>query len=233
MQNQKKTILLGQDDQSVEVLTKISPTSRRIIIRINQHRKAELIIPKRTSMKTALAFLYSKEQWIIRKSNQQPQMVEFNDGVQIPIQGELRTITHGGGLRGITHIDGDNLVVFGPPESIARKVKTYLHDLAKKELTARCQIEAAKLGVKYSSITIRDTTSRWGSCSHTHSLSFSWRLILAPKEVLNYVAAHEVAHIIELNHSDRFWNIVASISPNYEKYKGWLKQYGGKLHVYG
>ena len=90
---------------------------------------------------------------------------------------------------------------------------------------------SATLGVKAKSITMRDTTSRWGSCSSSGALNFSWRIIMAPPEVLDYLAAHEVAHLREMNHSDRFWALVAETCPNFEAHKAWLRTHGTGLHA--
>ncbi|MCE3233269.1 MAG: putative metal-dependent hydrolase [Rickettsiaceae bacterium] len=233
MLNLKETVILGQDAKRVEVLTRVSTRARRITVRVSAQSGVELVIPKRVSLKKAMDFLYSKEDWILHKKSLTPEAVPFKDGAEIPIQGKIYTIRHSGELRGITHIEGRELIVSGPKNSIERKVQTFLEEMAKKKITARANIEAEKLGVQYSRITIRDTTTRWGSCSASRALSFSWRLIMAPKEVLDYVAAHEIAHIREMNHSKKFWNIVAKLYPNYNKARQWLRDQGSTLYVYG
>ena len=89
------------------------------------------------------------------------------------------------------------------------------------------------LGVKVKRLSIRDQSSRWGSCTSAGSLSFSWRLILAPPYVLDYLAAHEVAHLVEMNHSARFWRVVGRVCGHVERAKTWLDTHGNDLHRYG
>lgn len=109
----------------------------------------------------------------------------------------------------------------------------YLKREARKDLHKASLAYAEELGVRVKRVSIRDQSSRWGSCTSAGSLSFSWRLILAPAYVLDYLAAHEVAHLVEMNHSPRFWRVVARICPSVERAKNWLDTYGNDLHRYG
>ncbi len=104
--------------------------------------------------------------------------------------------------------------------------------MARDRLVAACDGHAARLGRGYRSLTLRDTRSRWGSCSAAGGLMFSWRLILAPPEILDYVAAHEVAHLAEMNHSPAFWRVVAGLCPDYARHRAWLRKHGQTLHAY-
>ena len=121
--------------------------------------------------------------------------------------------------------------VLGDPKFLSRKVADFLKRQAKQDLTRAVAHYSAALDVKAKSITMRDTTSRWGSCSSSGALNFSWRIVLAPPEVLNYLAAHEVAHLREMNHSDRFWALVEDICPDMKVQKTWLRAHGAKLHA--
>jgi predicted metal-dependent hydrolase len=228
-------IILGENENAIEVIVQKSNRARRITIRISGKNGVQLVIPKRVSTEKALKFLYSKEKWIRSKAShiQKPENKGFDIGMQIPILAVLYTICHSGKIRGVSHLDGNNLIISGPEDSTPRKVKKFLHDLAKKEITARVEIETKKLGLKYNRVTLRDTSSRWGSCSTNGNLSFSWRLILAPREALEYVAAHEVAHLLEMNHSKKFWDVVRHLYPNYYAPRKWLKDHGEGLHTYG
>jgi hypothetical protein len=125
------------------------------------------------------------------------------------------------------------LCVAGGVEHIDRRVHDYLKREARKELQKSALFYAQALGVRVKRLSIRDQSSRWGSCTSAGSLSFSWRLILAPSFVLDYLAAHEVAHLVEMNHSARFWRVVARICPSVERAKRWLDTYGNDLHRYG
>jgi predicted metal-dependent hydrolase len=116
---------------------------------------------------------------------------------------------------------------------VARRVRDFLKREAKRDLTAASRRYAASLGVAIKRVTVRDQVSRWGSCTADGALSFSWRLILAPPYVLDYLAAHEVAHLIEMNHSRAFWRVVARICPDWRRAKDWLNAQGNALHRYG
>ncbi len=231
----ERTLCLGEDCDSVEVSTRVSPRAKKITLKITGHNGVELVIPKNVSDKQAMHFLYSKQQWIIEKSKEIgiKSRTKFEEGAEIPIQGSVYKVEYGGSIRGKTRLEGDKLIVCGERGVLSKRVRAFLQELAKKEISARAEIEALKLGVKYSRITVRDTNSRWGSCSHKKNLSFSWRLIMAPRDVLEYVVAHEVAHIIEMNHSKNFWELVESIFPEHRSSRKWLKDNGVMLHTYG
>ena len=142
------------------------------------------------------------------------------------------------GVRGTvwTEVDhnGDRIMcVAGEPPHLDRRIGDFLKREARRDLEAASSRFAARLRIDIKRVSIRDQSSRWGSCSNTGVLSFSWRLILAPSYVLNYLAAHEVAHIKELNHSPRFWRLVGQLDPDYERAKAWLDAHGTDLHRYG
>jgi predicted metal-dependent hydrolase len=147
-------------------------------------------------------------------------------------------IVHRAGERGTvwaeTRDSGEKvLCVAGGVEHTERRVLDYLKREARKDLQKASLAHAAELGVRVKRVSIRDQSSRWGSCTSAGSVSFSWRLILAPPFVLDYLAAHEVAHLVEMNHSARFWRVVARICPSVERAKTWLDTYGNDLHRYG
>ena len=116
---------------------------------------------------------------------------------------------------------------------INRRIGDFLRREAKRELEAASLRYASELGVSIRRVSVRDQASRWGSCSTAGVLSYSWRLILAPDFVLNYLAAHEVAHLVEMNHSVRFWRLVRRLFPDHERAKVWLDVHGSDLHRYG
>jgi predicted metal-dependent hydrolase len=125
------------------------------------------------------------------------------------------------------------LNVSGRQEHAPRRLRDWLVEQARADLDRSVTLHARQLGVKARSITLRDQTSRWGSCTAGGLLSFSWRLVLAPSHVLDYVAAHEVAHLIEMNHGPRFWKLVGRSMPRLEEAKRWLRHHGADLHRYG
>jgi predicted metal-dependent hydrolase len=156
----------------------------------------------------------------------------------VPLRGEPHRIEHRPGERGTVWAElGDDgartLCVAGEAPHIARRIRDYLKREAKRELEAASRAYAEQLGVKVKRVSVRDQASRWGSCSNTGVLSYSWRLILAPPFVLDYLAAHEVAHLVEMNHSRAFWRVVGRICPNTARAKTWLDTHGADLHRYG
>jgi hypothetical protein len=125
------------------------------------------------------------------------------------------------------------LCVAGNRAHLARRLRDYLKREAKHDLEAASRRYAGELGVTVRRVAVRDQVSRWGSCTAAGVLSYSWRLILAPPYVLDYLAAHEVAHLVEMNHSRRFWRVVAAICPDWQRAKAWLTAHGNALHRYG
>jgi predicted metal-dependent hydrolase len=156
----------------------------------------------------------------------------------VPLRGVPHRIVHRRGVRGTVWTEADargepQLCVAGDAPHVDRRIGDFLRREAKRELEAASLQYAAALGVKVRRIVVRDQSSRWGSCSTNGVLSYSWRLILAPSHVLQYLAAHEVAHLVEMNHSARFWRLVQRLCPTHERAKVWLDLHGTDLHRYG
>jgi len=159
--------------------------------------------------------------------------VAFAAGAVIPLAGVPHRIRHDSGARGAVRRDGTELFVSGRPEHLARRLSDWLKGEARRVIAPLAREKAARIGCKPSGITIRDTRSRWGSCSARGGLSFSWRLVLAPEWVLDYVVAHEAAHLAHLNHGDDFWRTVAELTVAMDDARDWLGQHGTMLHRYG
>ena len=180
-------------------------------------------------------FVSRNRNWAATRIARLPRRVELSHGETIPFKGVEHKIVSSGNLRGLVQAKrvGDEYVlsVPGEPASASRKLVAFLKREARKELDAIVNIHATKIGIRPKQIRITDTTSRWGSCSSTRTLSFSWRIIMAPPEVLNYLAAHEVAHLREMNHSDRFWKLTKELCPDTDIQKVWLRTHGAKLHA--
>jgi predicted metal-dependent hydrolase len=132
----------------------------------------------------------------------------------------------------VTMIQGE-IWVRGEPAHLSRRVRYYLAGLARAELARRARPLADRLGRKIARISVRDTKSRWGSCSSSGNLSFSWRLIFAPEEVVVSVVAHEVAHLVEMNHGPRFWRLVDALAPDHDRQRRWLDRHRAELLAYG
>jgi hypothetical protein len=213
--------------------------ARRYTLRINAaKREVILTIPPRGSLKEARAFAQKHGSWIAARLGRLPEAAPFTDGEIVPLRGVPHRIVHRPGVRGTvwteTAANGEPILcVAGGASHIHRRISDYLRREARRELEIASLKFAATLGVVIKRVAVRDQSSRWGSCSTTGVLSFSWRLILAPTAVLQYLAAHEVAHLIEMNHSPQFWRVVARLCPDHERAKGWLDGHGTDLHRYG
>jgi predicted metal-dependent hydrolase len=195
-------------------------------------------MPPRGSLKEARAFAERHGGWIAARLRRLPVAVPFRHGTMVPIRGLDHRIDHRRGARGTVWSeiapDGVGLLcVAGEAPHVGRRVADHLKREAKRDLEAASRRYAARLGIAVKRVSIRDQASRWGSCSATGVLSYSWRLILAPPFVLDYLAAHEVAHLIEMNHSPRFWRTVLGICPDTRRAKAWLDAHGAELHRYG
>jgi predicted metal-dependent hydrolase len=213
--------------------------ARRYTLRIQATtREVVLTIPPRGTVKEASAFAQKHGGWIAARLGRLPEVVPFADGVAVPLRGVPHRITHRSDVRGTVWAEigagGEALLcVAGLAPHIGRRVADFLRREAKRDLEAASRRYAAALGLGFRRVTVRDQSSRWGSCSTAGMLSFSWRLILAPGEVLDYLAAHEVAHLIEMNHSPKFWRLVQRICPHHQSAKAWLDAHGADLHRYG
>ena len=200
-------------------------------------REVVLTIPPRGSLKEARAFAQKHGAWIAARLNRLPKAAPFAHGLEVPLRGITHRIVYRPG-RGTVWIEEDGngsrlLCVAGEPPHLDRRIADFLKREARHDLDAASRRYARKLGVEIKRISVRDQSSRWGSCSNNGVLSFSWRLILAPSFVLDYLAAHEVAHLVELNHSPRFWRLLKRINADCERAKAWLDLHGTDLHRYG
>jgi predicted metal-dependent hydrolase len=213
--------------------------ARRYTLRIDAASRAVVLtIPPRGSVREAKDFAQKHGAWIAARLKRLPEAAPFSHGVEVPLRGVPHRIVHRRGERGTvwteTADDGEcQICVAGEAAHVNRRVGDFLKREAQRDLDAAARRYARELGVAIKRISIRDQSSRWGSCSSTGVLSFSWRLVLAPPYVLDYLAAHEVAHLLELNHSPRFWRLVARLYGSTERAKVWLDVHGTDLHRFG
>ena len=215
----------------VELSLRRSSRARRISLRVSSlDGRVTLTLPLGVREKEALAFAAEKEAWLRKHLAKRTADVPISHGVELPIEGVPRLVVPGQGRR-ITLME-DRIEVPGPADRVGTRVATWLKLLARDRLIEASDRYAAELGRPYTRMSLRDTRSRWGSCSAQGRLMYSWRLILAPPEALDYVAAHEVAHLQEMNHSPAFWSIVADLCPDYETQRLWLRHEGTSLHRY-
>ncbi|MBI3435489.1 MAG: M48 family metallopeptidase [Proteobacteria bacterium] len=195
-------------------------------------------MPMRGSLREAKKFAQRHAAWIAARISRLGHSMPFVDGATVPLRGEAHRIAHRSGARGTAWPEADAngarlLCVAGGAAHVERRVRDFLKREARRDLDAASRAYAAKFDVRIARISLRDQSSRWGSCSTGGVLSYSWRLILAPPYVLDYLAAHEVAHLVELNHSPRFWRLVLGACPDTHRAKTWLDMHGAQLHCYG
>jgi len=212
--------------------------ARRYTLRVHAtDRTVVLTMPLRGSLKEARAFAERNGGWIAARLKRLPEPIPVADGLELPLRDVPHLIVHRPGARGTVWVETGNamllLCVAGNRAHLARRVRDFLKREAKRDLEAASRRYAALLGVGVKRIAVRDQSSRWGSCTAGGVLSYSWRLILAPPYVLDYLAAHEVAHLVEMNHSRKFWRLVAGICPEWQRAKGWLNAHGAALHRFG
>lgn len=227
-------IKLGTEPDILEVSARLSLKAKHICIRITPTNGVELVLPKRASFSQAHKFLIGKELWIRNKLRKTK--------APIPILDKPKTISIFGQEHELILNDYniskpieiiDNKVIISnvvADDRITSILTFHLRKIMKMEVEKYALLKAQELNVKYSRISIKDTSSRWGSCSSNGALSFSWRLILAPKNVMEYVIVHELCHLIEMNHSHRFWHLVEKTYPQHHEARIWLKKNGKTLH---
>lgn len=215
----------------------VNPRARRISLRVDPiAREAVAVAPSVRSAPKAMRFAQDKAAWIVSALAALPRPVPFAPGAEVPVRGVIHRLDWRPG-RAAPHIEpGDppSLVAGGADVSaFAARVRRYLMGEARQALTESAERHAAALGVRLARLSVKDTRSRWGSCTSDGALAFSWRVILAPPAVLDYLAAHEVAHLLEMNHGPRFWALVARLCPEFQKARRWLERHGVGLHGYG
>ncbi|MFM7334675.1 MAG: M48 family metallopeptidase [Tabrizicola sp.] len=215
----------------VEVHLRRSARARRFSLRVSRlDGKVTLSMPLRAREGEALAFLKGHEGWLRETLQAMPDAARqpVGLGAAIPVEGRDLLLAPGTGRR--IKVEDDRLLVPGDPATAGARVAAWLKVLARDRLARASTHYAGLVGRPYSSLALRDTRSRWGSCSPDGRLMYSWRLIMAPPAVLDYVAAHEVAHLVELNHSPAYWAVVGRIYPGWKAQRAWLHDHGQTLH---
>jgi len=233
---------IALENCEIPVTLRRHPKARRLTLRVNAtNRSAVITVPPSCSDRETLKFLNSHKSWLYQQVAKIPEPVPFSDQSVIPLRGTDHKINFAGAVRGkgVVWLEQEEtdllplINVTGNAQFAPRRLKNWLIKQARKDIYERSQWHANNLGLKFKKIMIKDQRSRWGSCSSNGVLSYSWRLILSPPEVLDYVAAHEVAHLQEMNHGPNFWALVHKTLPTYEGPKDWLRDNGTDLHRYG
>ena len=224
---------------SYKIALKRVAGATRFTIRVRSAtRDVVLTMPVRGSLTAARDFAQRHAEWIDARMRKLPKPVPFHPQETIPFEGVPHIVLHEPDARGTVWLDQATngkpaLRVAGDARHVHRRVTDFLKREARTRLEDSVKRHCAKINVKARDVTLRDTTSRWGSCSASGGLNFSWRLIMAPPHVLDYLAAHEVAHLIHMNHSDEFWKLTRKLSKEVDSAEAWLKAHGASLHRYG
>ena len=221
-----------------EVEVRRHPAARRLTLRVSQTRRTVIVtVPTRCRIDEANLFVHRNLAWVQERLGKLPNLVPLADGTVLPLRGVPHRLAFATRDKGPvatvrTSAEGPVIDVRGRPEHCARRLRDWLREEARRDLDERVAFHAKRLGLSPRKLSLRDQTSRWGSCSSKGVLSFSWRLILAPPHVLDYVAAHEVAHLAEMNHGPRFWALVRQTFPDMDQARLWLRQQGLQLYRY-
>ncbi len=252
-----ETIEVKVKGLGLPLLLRRSTRARRFSLQVSEARRgAILTMPVYSSFADADEFLSRHLDWLKERVAGLAEPVPFTHGAIIPLRGYAHMLRFAGSVRrrGVVWVEAaedtkaapawpqsarvprrrvPRLTVAGEPEHAPRRLLDWLKRQAHQDLRTRVSVHAGRLGLTPARIFVRDQTTRWGSCSTTGALSFSWRLVLAPPFVLDYLAAHEVAHLAHMNHGPRFWALVERIMPRHEEARVWLRKHGASLHRYG
>jgi predicted metal-dependent hydrolase len=229
---------IGIDGVPVIVRLRSNPRAVRYTLRVGRTGAEPVVtVPVGGSLAGARSFVQKHSDWLGERLSALPRPTPLAPGQTIPLRGVDHRIRHRSGSRGTVEIEPGVrmpfLVVFGDPEHLSRRLTDWLKQQARRDLERAVYRHAAKIGVRPTAIRLRDPKSRWGSCSSRRTLSFSWRLIMAPPYVLDYLAAHEVAHLRELHHGPAFWRLLRSICRHTDSAEAWLRANGATLHAIG
>lgn len=223
------TAVLSIGSPPIEIRVRRNKRARRLTLRVSHGGDAvSMTLPPRFPLTEAEAFALSREDWIRARIDEAPSGVRIDPGAVVPVHGVDRILSVGGGRT--ARLVNDRLEVPGQGQVFRDRLRQFLRLQAREALAVACDHYAGVTDKRYNRLTLRDTRSRWGSCSSSGNLMFSWRLIMAPPAVLDYVAAHEVAHLTHMHHGDEFWDLVEAIKPGYRDARTWLRDHGASLH---
>ncbi len=212
-----------------------SGRARRVSLRVDVARRRILLTaPLRMSRATAIGFAETQAGWIAARLKRLPERRPFADGAEVPLFGKLHVIRHRIDVRGTVWREADEIHVAGQAEHLPRRLRDWLTAELRGRLIPLVHDKARRVERPVKRVTLRDSRSRWGSCGPDGGLSFSWRLVFAPPEVLDYLVAHEVAHLVHLNHGPRFWGLTETLCDGpMDPPRAWLRANGETLLQYG
>lgn len=228
-----KTHILEIGGRAIPLRIKRHARARHLILRINDDGDgAQITVPKRATIAEALNMARDKADWILKSLSDHPTRIEFVAGATVPVLGTdyvLCAAPNGLGVR----VEGFEIRVAGKAAHFSRRVTDWLKKKARSEITRLVQEKSHQIDCVPGRISIRDTRSRWGSCGPTGNLNFSWRLVMAPAFVLDYLVAHEVAHLRQRNHGEKFWKLTQSLSDDMDSAHEWMERHAPELYRYG
>lgn len=210
--------------------------ARRLTLRIDAGGQGlRITVPPGLRRGEVEKFLHRHQGWLEQRLAKVPDRPQVRPGIKLPVYGVPHMIVHEPGKRGTVSVgsdeNGPTLVIHGDRVHLPRRLTDYLKREAKREIEALVEKHTAKVGRKAKAVRFKDTSSRWGSCTSDGNLSFSWRIMMAPRPVINYLVAHEVAHLKEMNHGPKFWKLCGELCPDTERCKAWLKKNGSALQA--
>jgi predicted metal-dependent hydrolase len=210
--------------------------AKRLTLRIDAGgRGLRITVPPGMPAVEVDRFLGRHQGWLEARLAKVPDRPGVRPGIKIPVRGVPHLIVHEPGKRGtaaaVKSEAGPMLVVRGDQRHLPRRIADFLKREAKNDIEALVATHCQAVGKRAKAIRFKDTSSRWGSCTSDGSLSFSWRIMMAPPPVINYLVAHEVAHLREMNHGPKFWKLCTELCPDSERCKAWLKRNGGALQA--
>lgn len=228
---------LSVGDRCFPFQVKRDARARRMLLRVMPRDGAVvLVLPIRASLKSGHRFVAEQKEWILARQDERPAVQPWEDGAILPLYGAAHTIRHRPDARGGVWVENGEIHVSGKVEHLPRRLRDWLKRQAQQEFGIAAREMAAGLGVPVKRVTVRDTQSRWGSCSSHGNLSFSWRLLLAPPLVGRYLVAHEVAHLKYMDHSPGFWRLCGQLlgsESDLQAAQTWLRRHGADLHLHG
>ncbi len=225
------------DERLIPLVARVNRRAKRLILKVDPIAGEILVTaPTKRAVPEAIAFARERAEWIAGQLDEKLRARAFTEGMRIPFRGEVHTIIRDGGPRAPVRVDKEFLPVIrvgGDAKHLNRRLVDWMKRQARTALTERVDHHCIRLEKKRGALRVRDTRTRWGSCSSDGTLSFSWRLIMAPDEILDYVAAHECVHLEHMNHSPAFWRRVASLGIDARSAENWFNSHGATLFSYG
>ncbi len=234
MKRTSETCTIEIAERCIDITICRNPRARRMTLRVAaMPGAATLVTPHSVGRRSALRFIQENANWLTEKLARQPEPVPFLPDAKIPFRGHMYRLAPLAGARGVMFCGNDEIHVPGGPAHLERRLHEWLKREARAAITSSVNEHASAFERIVERISIRDQKSRWGSCSPSGNMSFSWRLILAPPEILDYVCAHEAAHLVQMNHGPKFWKLVRQRIADPGAADRWLNQHGPGLHRYG